>query len=231
MNIEIVSYTQNPIEVISLAAGTSWGKDDTKESRVLNCYKQNHMGVFEHASFTVKIYGISRACSHQLVRHRIASFCQESQRYVEVEGDDWYVRPNSFVKEEFDTLMDALIDTYKAAIEAGIKKEDARYLLPEATKTNITMTMNLSSFYHFLDLRTKKNAQWEIRNLAWSLLEAVRDINDQWEQLITMWVLFHDSKNREVPWLCEECIDFKHGQLDERCGNCFMSRSRSDVVS
>lgn len=186
--IELISATENPIEVISRAAGTSWNKDDTKESRVYTCYKEGHLSVFEHASFTVKISGISRACANQLVRHRIASYCQESQRYVEIEGNDWYVTPPDIEnKWSYDSCMANCLFEYKEALKHGVKKEDARYMLPLATKTTITMTMNLSSFYNFLNLRTKRDAQWEIRNLAWELYEFLGSINDEWNTLMDLW--------------------------------------------
>ena len=177
MKIKFVSRTENPIDVIAKGAGTSYGKEDASEKRVISCFKSGHMGVFEHACLTVRIEGISRACSHQLVRHRLASFVQQSQRYcrIDVDSDDWYVKPKVFdgidhrvidEPEWFDCMMRDAARAYNEALEFGIKPEDARYLLPEATKTNITMTVNVRELYHFLDMRTDKAAQWEIRWLS-----------------------------------------------------------------
>ena len=81
MEVKILAWTHSPVDLIATAAGTCYGKDDPSAKRVERCYKARHMGVFEHASVTFRIEGISRACSHQLVRHRMASYNQRSQRY------------------------------------------------------------------------------------------------------------------------------------------------------
>lgn len=178
MNVIIIDKTENPIDVISRAAGTCYGKDDASQKRVTSCFNKGHFGVFEHASFTARIEGISRACSHQLVRHRLASFCQESQRYTKYDpiGDDWYVMPEDFngvqleefAEQDYRQAMSQYAFNYRSAISNGVKPEDARYLLPEAMKTSIVMTMDVRELFHFLDMRTDKAAQWEIRNLAWN---------------------------------------------------------------
>ena len=192
MNVEIVAATENPIHVISQCAGTCYGKSDYSYKRVRNCFNKNHMSVFENASITFKIEGISRACSHQLVRHRLASFCQESQRYCKYDFDgDWYVTPKAFKDAnelEYDTYMESLADEYRKALAYGMKPEDARYLLPEATKTNITMTVNVRELFHFLDLRTDKAAQWEIRELAEEMVRQIKDfLGYEWKELIELW--------------------------------------------
>ena len=202
MEVSIISATDNPIHVISLCAGTCYGKSDYSLKRVKNCCNANHMSVFENATITFKIEGISRACSHQLVRHRLASFCQESQRYCKVDTDsrDWFVKPKAFCAGEDDPflsmekdeffyccMLDAGVN-YKDALKAGIKPEDARYLLPEATKTNLTMTVNVRELFHFLDLRTDKAAQWEIRELAEEMVKQIKDfLGEEWQELISLW--------------------------------------------
>lgn len=194
MKVKLIAKTENPIEVISRAAGTSYGKDDSKAERVWNCFKAGHMGVFEHAVLTVKIEGISRACSHQLVRHRLASFVQESQRYCRIDTtSDWYVVPPYFKDGEdrehaYHMDMFHIACEYNIALENGCKPEDARFLLPEATKTNITMTVNVRELFHFLDMRTDKAAQWEIRELAWKLVDELESLyNWEWVELMKMW--------------------------------------------
>lgn len=190
MNVEIIDYTSKPIDVISMAAGTSYRKTDASYKRLEHCFNKGHMSVFEFAYFTARIEGISRACSHQLVRHRHASFVQESQRYTKIEGDDWYVVPPAFDWENIGWYSVAMNDCkgwYEAAIADGIKPEDARFLLPEATKTNITMCMNIRELFHFLNIRTDKAAQWEIRELANEIKDALKKINDQWSQIIGLW--------------------------------------------
>lgn len=200
MNVEIVAATQFPIDVISRAAGTCYGNDWSSHKRVVNCRNSGHMSVFEHASITFKIEGISRACSHQLVRHRMASYCQESQRYVKHSylGEDWYVMPPEIKKhieleQFFKVQMAAAAMEYRKALNEGINPEDARFLLPEATKTNVTMTMNVRELFHFLDLRTDKKAQWEIRDLANEMIRIIKDYADsEWFDLVLLWEGNHE---------------------------------------
>lgn len=206
--ISIISATENPIDVIGTAAGTSYGRplDEPYEKRlkrVKHCVSNGHTSVLEMASVTFRCE-CSRACSHQLVRHRIASYCQKSQRYTKIDTlSDWYVVPPAFSAPskgigEYESLdyftwfqhgMWQCASDYNDALDAGIKPEDARYLLPEATKTEITCTFNVRSLFNFLDLRTDPHAQWEIRDLAFELVEAIAAIDDQWRQLMEMWNL------------------------------------------
>lgn len=188
MYVTVMDATENPVKLIANVAGVSTRHVDDSISRVDRCFRDSHMGVFEHAEVTLLIKGISRACSHQLVRHRMASFVQESQRYTKIEGSDWYVKPPAFTGTDvFDLEMHSNKRAYDLAIENGVRLEDARYLLPEATKTNITMTINARSLFHFLDLRTAKNAQWEIRELAEKIKQKVSEINGQWRHIIELW--------------------------------------------
>ena len=193
MQLDIIYATPDPIQIISKAAGTSFNKDDVKPSRVIHCFNQKHMSVFEHVGCTFKIEGISRACSHQLVRHRMASFVQQSQRYTTVEGDDWYVIPpkiasNDVLKNIFELDMSRSMVDYKYALESGIKAEDARYMLPEATKTSLTVSMNVRELFHFFNLRLATDAQWEIRDMAQLLLDTLHDYSDQWEKLMNLYL-------------------------------------------
>lgn len=136
------------------------------------------MSVLEHASVTFRVDGISRACSHQLVRHRLASYCQQSQRHVVVDtrGDDWYVIPHSVTAAEHDRLlfkniMYELASRYKQLLSVGVPIEDARYVIPQCTKTSLVVTMNYRELFHFFNLRLDSHAQWEIRQLASKMLE------------------------------------------------------------
>ena len=188
IRVVINDSTRRPIDAISSAAGTSYGKPDASPKRFRNCVELGHMSVLEHAYVTFVVEGISRACSHQLVRHRMASFCQLSQRYVRIDtGEDWYVVPPEFAEKhaaEFRDHMDECAKQYNGALGAGIKPEDARYLLPEATRTRITVTMNVRELFHFFDLRLDRNAQWEIREMAGLLRSALMCRNSQWYELI-----------------------------------------------
>ena len=129
-----------------------------------------HHSILEHASFTFGIEGISRACSHQLVRYRHASFSQQSQRYVEQEGMEW-VTPQTIRKTElcldlFQEAVETASNTYAQLLEFGVPPEDARFVLPNAAATKLVMTMNARELRHFFSQRLCKRAQWEIRELA-----------------------------------------------------------------
>lgn len=179
--VEILSCTDDPIRVASLAAGCCYGKSDVSEKRVKTCMTSGHLSVFEHVSATFKLSDISRACTHQLVRHRLASYSQQSQRYCEVDvnNQNWYVTPPDIWEDDnkyyaYSEYMQEAAEMYNGFLKNGVNPEDARFILPEATKTEIVVTMNFREFMHFLDLRLSKRAQWEIRSLAEAMLEALR---------------------------------------------------------
>jgi len=159
---------------------------------ILQRMKEGHEDIIEHISATFLFDGCSRACTHQLVRHRLASYSQESQRYVDLDkgGDlsedpspeelyDFFVIPPELrpFDRNNETLMAFLDDlksavrSYRAARAAGLRKEDARFLLPNATPTRIVVSMNLRSWRHFIALRAHPSAQWEIREIAKEVLE------------------------------------------------------------
>ena len=141
--------------------------------------KSGHLSTIEHAYFTFEIIGVSRAMTHQLVRHRIASFSQQSQRYVALDEPS-YVLPDSIdgttclvtqdgIISKKAMLEDAIISSwcaYNSLIQSGVPAEDARFVLPNACTTNITMSMNARELLHFLSLRMCNRAQWEIRAVA-----------------------------------------------------------------
>ena len=191
MEVRIIKATENPVDVIAFAAGVCYGKRDANPRRVRACFKAEHLSVFEHASVTFMAEGISRACLAQLTRHRLCSFCVESQRYCkyDLKGDDWYVMPQSFKSDEpyFRKCMRDAAQHYKVCVAGGTKPEDARYLLPEATKTSAVVTMNCRELFHFLDMRTDGSAQWEIRDIAWMLYEKLGDHSKQWCDLMQLW--------------------------------------------
>ncbi|MCS7283544.1 MAG: FAD-dependent thymidylate synthase [Anaerolineae bacterium] len=139
--------------------------------------REGHESLIEHASATFEIRGISRACSHQLVRHRLASYSQESQRYVSMDDPEWVLPPSILADDEarriWDRFAETVRETYRALRARGIKKEDARFVLPNATATRIVVTMNFRELRHVFRLRISPEAQWEIREVAVRMLEAV----------------------------------------------------------
>jgi thymidylate synthase (FAD) len=139
--------------------------------------REGHESIIEHASATFEISGISRACSHQLVRHRLASYSQESQRYVDMADPEWVLPPDVAsdpeVRAIWERFADHVQETYRALRGRGVRKEDARFVLPNATATCIVVTMNFRELRHTFRVRISPQAQWEIRELAVRMLEAI----------------------------------------------------------
>ena len=188
MQIKIISKTSNPQEVIYRAIRQCYSKysadeielpDDDKQKKLIRkVLDSGHTSPIEHVSYTFSIQGVSRALTHQLVRHRIASYSQQSQRYVQDQEMD-YVKPPSIRRSDlddyFDSVMSVAYDAYHAMISSGVPEEDARYVLPNASTSKITVTMNCRSLLNFFELRCCDRAQWEIRNLAWFMLYMLRE--------------------------------------------------------
>lgn len=192
MNVELLYHTPNPERAIATAArlcyapvGASELMETMDDARVQSVLKTimtgGHFSTLEHASFTFAIDGVSRALTHQLVRHRLASFNQQSQRYVKFKEGVPVVVPSSVQESEealnvFNEAIHAATDAYAKLVEMGIEAEDARYLLPNAAETKIVVTMNARELHHFFEVRCCNRAQWEIRDLAWQMLELVRPL-------------------------------------------------------
>ena len=141
--------------------------------------KNGHLSVLEHAQATFKIRNVSRALTHQLVRHRVASYSQRSQRYVS-EKSFPYVTPPAISKNEealkvFEKAIRNTKTAYQELISLGIKREDARFVLPNATVTEIVMTANFREWRHVVELRGHRSAQWEIRRLAVAVLKILKE--------------------------------------------------------
>ncbi len=138
-----------------------------------------HLSPFEHAVFTFAIDGVSRVCTHQLVRHRLASYSQQSQRYVEMKDPEVVVPPSvssePVARGIFEKAVRDSHEAYRTMVEAGIPREDARYVLPHGWMTKIVVTMNARELHHFFSMRLCRRAQWEIRDLSRMMLSLVRD--------------------------------------------------------
>lgn len=190
--VELISHTIDPQQVIVAAIRQCYSKvgasdlkektnEETRKRLINQIVKSGHTSTIEHASFTFAIEGISRAATHQLVRHRIASYSQQSQRYVRAGEDFDYILPPSIEndeksKEVYENTIKTIQKAYRDLIEAGIEKEDARFLLPNAAETKIVVTMNARSLLHFFEKRLCTRAQWEIRILATKMLALVKPI-------------------------------------------------------
>lgn len=192
MNVELLYCTPDPERAIATAARLCYapvGASELMETmteaqvdKVLNTILgSGHFSTLEHASFTFAIDGVSRALTHQLVRHRLASYNQQSQRYVKYNDGIETIKPAS-VKENpqaeavFDQAISAATDAYKKLLDMGIPAEDARFLLPNAAETKIVVTMNARELLHFFNHRCCNRAQWEIREMAWKMVELVKPL-------------------------------------------------------
>jgi thymidylate synthase (FAD) len=188
MHVEIIGFTsyvrgEGGSEALLERAGRSCYRSEPRgePGRFLKArIREGHESIIEHASVTFEISGISRACSHQLVRHRIASYSQESQRYVDMSAPEFVVPPsvadNVQALEVWDGFMSQVADTYHRLRELGVRKEDARFVLPNASATRIIVTMNFRTLRHFFSVRCEKAAQWEIRALALEMLRQVHTL-------------------------------------------------------
>ena len=189
MKVRLVTYTPDPERVVAMAAKSchtvdnpAMGEMSEQEIGAIIRITRDagHHSVLEHASFTFAIDNVSRALTHQLVRHRLASYSQQSQRYVNLEPLDYVLPPtvagNPEARRKYEEVMGFLEKSYGELVNMGIPLEDARYILPNATHTNIIVTMNARELINFFTLRTCMKAQWEIRAMAYVMLRLVRDI-------------------------------------------------------
>ena len=190
MHVELLYHTPDPERAIATAArlcyapvGAAELMETMPEERVRSVLStimgSGHFSTLEHASYTFAVDGVSRALTHQLVRHRIASFNQQSQRYVRFADGVATVKPESVAASEeassvFDQAIAAAVEAYGKLLDAGVPAEDARYLLPNAAETKIVITMNVRELLHFFSLRCCNRAQWEIRDMAHRMLELAR---------------------------------------------------------
>ncbi len=190
MQVELLYHTPDPERAVATAArlcyapvGASELMESLSDERIrkvlTTILESGHLSTLEHASYTFAIDGVSRALTHQLVRHRLASFNQQSQRYVKFTDGLETIKPDSIAENEecnrlFDEMIEKTVEAYQAFVDAGIPAEDARYILPNAAETKIVVTMNIRELLHFFTLRCCNRAQWEIRALAWKMLELVK---------------------------------------------------------
>ncbi|HPY85806.1 MAG TPA: FAD-dependent thymidylate synthase [Ruminococcus flavefaciens] len=214
MKVMLIAHTPEPEKIVATAAKLCYSSsdisslkegltEDKTRSFIEMLASIGHESVFEHVSFTFGIEGISRACSHQLVRHRIASYSQKSQRYVNENGFEFITPPEieelPEAKAEFDRLMEQITESYdkiadlltanhtarltaegldeKTAASKARKlaNEDARFVLPNACETKIVVTMNVRSLFNFFEHRCCNRAQWEIRAVAEEMLRLCKE--------------------------------------------------------
>ncbi|NHJ33529.1 MAG: FAD-dependent thymidylate synthase [Asgard group archaeon] len=188
MKVELLNHPNEKLAEIAIKMCRGKKKvalnEPVNENLIRRVVDSGHESVAEHVNFTFRITGMSRVTSHQLVRHRIASYSQESQRYsdpLEIKDKYWAVIPDS-IQENPEARKLAIyflaesIKVRKKMDELGIKLEDSRYFLPNATKTAIIITMNARTLWNFFNFRICSRAQWEIRRLAKMMYYLVTDV-------------------------------------------------------
>lgn len=192
MDVILLSCTPNPEKIVAIAARLCYSNKspldlytdltDKEIEKLINIVTSNgHLSTLEHATFTFGVSDISRACTHQLVRHRMASYNQQSQRYVDLSKDQNTILPKSILsseeaKSEYLNITKIAHEGYSKLVKMGIPKEDARYLLPNSYPSNIIVTMNARELMHFFEVRCCNRSQWEIRDLAWKMLKICKSV-------------------------------------------------------
>lgn len=174
MHVELLQWSDEAI--VRRAIARCHGKDMASEDMIRKVIQQGHESVLEHWYATFDIRGISRACLAQLTRHRIASYSVRSQRYCD-ESDAQAVVPDvpEPLRSRYEAAYRTAFGFYKELLDAGVSKEDARFVLPEGTLTDLILTMNARELRHFFKLRLAREAQWEIGELATRMLDLVRE--------------------------------------------------------
>jgi thymidylate synthase (FAD) len=152
--------------------------EGSEKSFIRNCIKSGHHSILEHATASFRITGASRAFTHQLVRHRLASFSQQSQRYVDEAGFN-YIIPEQILADGdaasiFRDFMARAEETYRILREKGIRKEDARFVLPNASESQIVFSANFRELRTIFNLRLDRSAQWEIRRVCIEILKILQ---------------------------------------------------------
>lgn len=170
MNVELKYITPNALQQIGEYAGICYNSSLDKEAcvkRAVACKDKGHLATLRFAYATFHVSGISRACSHQFVRSKHLDFLQRSQRYCK-ETDVDFVYPHMTMDQSADLHKhyQYCLSLYNKLLDEGIKKEDARFVLPEATTTELIVTGNFQAWLDFIKLRADKHAQWEIREVA-----------------------------------------------------------------
>lgn len=199
MKVKILAHTPNPENLVASSGRLCYSSmdieglfdkytDEQNEKMIENLVSIGHESPIEHISFTFGVEGVSRAMANQLVRHRVASYSQQSQRYVKLDQFEYiippeidkdnrlkkaYIRSMEYSQWVYESLVEELIENGRTEKEAI---EDARYIFPNACETKIVFTMNARTLLNFFRLRTCNRAQWEIRALADEMLVQVKKI-------------------------------------------------------
>jgi len=187
MKVTLINWTPDPELTVARAARLCYSRTfevniniDRARLLIREIVARGHESVLEHASFTFLIEGLSRAASHQLVRHRLVSYSQQSQRYIRFNNPDFVIPPtienDPIAAVQFRNTIEYNINAYQELIQLGIPEEDARYIFPQAVTSHLMLTANARELLHIFQLRLCSRAQWEIRSVAQKMLDFVIEI-------------------------------------------------------
>ncbi len=229
MIVKLVSYSPSGERVVAIASKISrsrkgWDEhnlgmnEEEMEVWIRDAILHGYWSVLEHSVYTFSIEGISRVTSHQIVRHRVASFTQTSHRFAKP-VDEYYdpVIPPSVEKRNPEMARKGYqeaYDIYHSLLSQGVPEEDARYFLPNGVNTNLVVTMNARELYNFFALRTCSRAQWEIRQIAWRMLEEVRRVHPRLFRYAGPSCIIHENFVRREPITVDHIPPFL---VSERC--------------
>lgn len=223
MEVKLIAMTRpvgtesdSPIDVVEKAASVCYDSEPSKTGRIAKaCAKSGHMSVWEHISFTFLITGVSRACTHQLVRHRHGSYSQRSQRYCKEEGFE-YVYPRCSTQEQIDLFADAMEDaaaTYGSLLRTGMEPEDARGVLPNACTSMIAVTMNARALVEAGYERLCIRAQKEIRQMFQKMKQELRTYCPEVADMMVP-----KCEKFSIPYCPEKKKNCRHPSLEELVG-------------
>ena len=213
MKVTLTRVTENPIGAIEEAACNCYNSEPTGGKIMKACYNSGHHSVLEFCDFTFHIEGVSRALTHQLVRHRLASYAQRSQRYCAENGFEFVIPPsiekNKVALNWYRNFMYQCGELYDDFQTLGISNEDARMVLPNACETVIEVKMNLRSLIHFMNERLCTRAQWEIRLLALEMRKCILAVYPELAEFLVPKCEIHKNQ----PFCPEHSTCGKHPRL------------------
>ena len=201
MKVKLLFITPDAEKLIETAGRTSYlsfnkQEEGTEKAFIRMLIKNGHLSALEHAYATFRISGVSKAFTHQLVRHRLCSFTQQSQRYID-EGNFNYIEPDSIkgnpiAHSIFIKFIEKARNVYLELQRLGIKNEDARFTLPNAVESQIIVTANLREWRHIIELRGSLEAQWEIRRVVIEIVKILK------QHVSTVFEDFEIDENNEA---------------------------------
>lgn len=230
MRVEIIEYTRECERLVAVASKQTLSKkpfretwermgEEEVEEWIRETLRRGHLSPWEHCVYTFVVEDVSRVLTHQLVRHRLASYSQYSQRYKRLPKGmlDPVVPPRIMMRggealRLYEEAVRRLGEAYERLVEMGVAPEDARYLLPQAVKTKIVVTMNARELLHFIGLRACTKAQWEIRALAWALWRKLNALHPRLWKWAGPRCIIYENTVRSQPVTLEE---FSGGLDDE----------------